>query len=194
MAPKDFNDCIIKNLKDGMGEDAVTALKYACYQKFGEKEEKLEEAKRAIRYKKCGYPIDIRKSSGVFDIEFEDSRISSQITQTLDKIKIDEYDAASKRIKMHNRNEFGVSFIKIGLTKSKTCSPKESAYEAIAYCGNKYGGLGAQMYGTLSCTEVPPRTTRYGYCIIGYAPMFNDYDDSLLDHIEYRGFCRKPLK
>lgn len=194
MAPKDFNDCIIKNLKDGMGDDAVSALKYACYQKFGEKEEKLEEAKRSIRYKKCGYPIEIRKSSGVFDIEFEDGRLSSQIKQTLDKIIISDYDPTAKRIKIQNKNEFSISYIKIGLTKSKTCPQKESAYEAISYCGEGYNGLGAQMYGTFSCTEVPPKTARYGYCIIGYAPVFKEYDDSLLDHIESRGFCRKSIK
>lgn len=190
LAPKDANDCIIKNLKNGMGEDAVRALRFACFEKYPPQQtdaEKREENRRKIRMSKCNLSDDHYKYHSFFTIN--ENRITS-LMKHIDAIKIEEYDGKSASVQ--NKNSFAISGVAIGLTGAKSCGLNTDSYEAIAYCKSgrtDSGVISAMSFGRFNCTEVPRKTRAMNYCVIGYSPRYQQFDESLLKFKEDNGLC-----
>lgn len=196
--PKNFDDCVLKSMKGVTSDEAAKLIYSSCLSKFPSAEDKKaisEQQKTEQRYKNCGMTTELRNSNGTFYIDsFQANPQSEKFQQVLTKIIIEEYNAPASRIKVHNKNDFPISKVVIGLTKSKSCPSNYNDYDAIAECGGGLEWLGAQKYGPLKCSAIPPKTRRHGYCLIGYAPTFNSYDDSLLAHMENRGYCKNTLR
>jgi len=178
LAPKDANDCIIKNLKNGMGEDAVRALKFACYEKYPPQQtaaEKREESLKKLRMLKCNLSDDHYKYHYFFTIK-EDRIIN--LKKHIDAVKIEEYNGNFASIQ--NKNSFAISGVAIGLTSAKSCSLNPDSYETIAYCrsgSTDSGVISAMSFGRFNCTEVPKKTRGMGYCVIGYSPRYYQFDN-----------------
>jgi hypothetical protein len=194
IAPKDFNDCIIKNLKDGMGEDATNALKSACYEKYPpqtSQAEKREEILKKQRMIKCGIQEDHWKFHWFLSISEWNS---NNLEKYLNNIKIEDYDTYGNLIKVQNKNSFPISGVLMGMTKNKSCPSNLNAYDAVSYCKSNstdYGVISSMSYGKFKCDEIPPKSKKLGYCLIGYSPQYNRFDDSLIKHHEAHGFCSK---
>ncbi len=134
LAPKDYNDCIIKNMKEGMGENAVRALQYACIQKYPapkeSKSEIEERTRKEQRYKKCRVETDHYKHYMYFSI---DGRNPAKTNQLLDNLKNLNYDSQANSISFQNMNDFGVSAVLIGFTKAKQCQAEIKDYTYSTY-------------------------------------------------------------
>jgi hypothetical protein len=192
LAPKDYNDCIIKNLKDGMGEDAVRALKFACYEKYPPRTtaaEKKEETTKKMRMSKCGLDDDHYKFHWFFNLN--EKRIIN-FKKHLESIIIEEYSSHNNHASIQNKNAFAISGVMIGLTGAKSCSLNSDSYEAVAYChstSTDSGIISSMSYGRFRCSEVPKKAKSMGYCVIGYSPRYYKFDDSLLKFKEDNGLC-----
>lgn len=194
MSPKDYNDCIIKNLKDGMGEDAVTALKFACYEKYPPQltaQEKREESLKKQKLAKCGIEEDHARFHWFINLNERKPATLNKILKSLD---VEEFNPYSNYAKIHNKSGFSISGIMIGLTKAQNCPTDLDAFDAIAYCksySTEFGVIASMSYGKFSCTEIPQKAKKLGICVVGYSPQYNQYDDSLIKHKEYVGLCTK---
>lgn len=193
LAPKDFEDCVIKNLKSGMGEDAVRALRSACRAKFPTKEsaaEKLEAQKKDARYLKCNEENKIDLDHRFIAIGRANQIKTNEILSNLKSIKFDQSGAAPF-VNFQNMNSFGISGVMIGLTKDKSCPRKIEDYIYTTYCtqGNTEKGVSGGSFGGLSCGWLPKEAKNIGFCPIGFSPMYNRFDDSLLTFQENNGYC-----
>jgi hypothetical protein len=192
LAPKDYNDCIIKNLKDGMREDAVRALKFACYEKYPPQTtaaEKREEATKKLRMSKCGLDNDHNKYHWFFTLQ--ENRIVN-LKRHLESIVVEEYNSNSNYASLQNKNHFAISGVMIGLTGAKSCTLNFDSYEAVAYCKSNStdsGVISSMSFGRFRCSEVPKKFKSMGYCVVGYSPRYYQFDDSLLKFKEDNGLC-----
>lgn len=191
LAPKDYDDCVIKNLKSGMGEDAVRALQYSCMQKYPPKstaEEIIADKKADERYKKCGLDKDHYKTHMFLALG---SRASYKTSEILSKLKTLKYDGTSNKVGFQNMNSFGISGVMVGFTTDKQCPQTTDAYQYSTYC-NSYtteSGVSPNAYGSLSCGQLPKEAKALGFCPIGYSPMYNKFNESLLDFFETNQYC-----
>jgi hypothetical protein len=191
-APKDYDDCVIKNLKSGMGEEAVRALQFSCMQKYPQKTtaaEKLAEKKAEERYKKCRIERDHYKTHMFISLEARDNIKTNEI---LSKLKSFKYDGAANRVSFQNINSFGISGVMVGFTSAKQCHQKTEDYRYSTYCnaGFTERGVASSAYGTLNCGELPREARALGFCPIGYSPMYNQFNESLLDFLEKNNYCK----
>lgn len=192
LAPRDFNDCIIKNMKDGMSETAVLALQRACIDKYPQKESKnkiLEEDKINARYEKC--PVKrFDRSHLIFSI---DGRYDLKNQLFINNIKKFTYDGRTNSVDFQNMNDFGISALMLGFTKAKQCHQASKMYEYTVYCSHYLkgasNGVASKSFGTLSCDSLPLEAKAMGRCIIGFSPIYNQFDDSILDFLEKNRYC-----
>jgi hypothetical protein len=193
LAPKDYNECIIKNMKSGMGEDAVRALQYACIQKYPAPKESQssinERNKRDERYSKCRIAKDHYKAHMIIGVE---ARNSYKTNQVLEGIKNFRFDGQSNAVSFQNMNGFGISGIQIGFTTSKNCHKEIEDYAYSAYCTGSRGtenGVASHSFGSLSCSNIPKEAKSMGICKIGYSPFYDQFNDSLVEFLEINGYC-----
>jgi hypothetical protein len=193
LAPKDYNECFIKNMKEGMGEDAVRALQYACIQKYPAPKESQssinEKNKREERYKKCRIDKDDYKTHMHLAIGARESYKTSQV---LEGVKNFQYDGQFNTVSFQNMNSFGISGIMVGFTKSKQCHAEIKDYAYSTYCTSYRGtesGVASKSFGSLSCGNLPREAKSMGFCTIGYSPFYNKFNDSLVDFLETNGYC-----
>ena len=94
-------------------------------------------------------------------------------------------------IEFQNNNSFGLSGVVIGFLNGKNCTSNKNDYEVTTYCArNSKVGISAGSYGILPCGSVPPDAARLGFCIIGYSPIYDQFNDELLIFKEKNGLCR----
>jgi len=192
MAPKDYDECILKYLKPGMGKEAVWAVQNSCNDKFAPKQSAAERDRERIldeRYKKCELPRDHYKKTFVwFGLS---GRRVKQTTAVLSKIKGLKYDGSANRVSFQNTNNFGVSVIALGFTNATSCSNNEQEYLYTTFCrgGSTENGVGGISFGSLNCGELPKDAIGMRYCLIGFSPLYDKFDSSLLDFVEKNGLC-----
>jgi hypothetical protein len=189
--PKDFDECIIKNLKPGMSDEAVKALQYSCIKKYPPKSsdaEKLVEKKLDERLKKCRLEKDHYKTHMFLAIGKIDSYKTSEI---ISKLKTFKYDGSLDKVGFQNMNPFGISGVAIGFTNDKQCPQKAEDYRFSTYCTDGFTerGVASNAYGFLSCGQLPKEAKAMGFCPIGYSPMYNQFNESLLDFLEKNKYC-----
>lgn len=201
-APKDFDDCMIKNLKSGMSEEAVRALRYSCIRKYplektaaetiAEKkvaeQYKTEEIKLAEKYKKCKINKDHYKKQMFISLESQGSNKTTELISRIENIK---YDGSANKVGFQNKNSFGISGVIVGFTTNKLCSLTMKEYQFTTYCTSysTESGVVGNAYGSLSCGELPKEAKALGFCIIGYSPMYDQFNESLLDFLEKNNYC-----
>ena len=106
LEPKDFDECVIKNLKSGMGEDAVTALRYSCMKKYPPKvseADKLAAQKSEEKFKKCRIEKDHYKTHMFLALGDRDSYKTSEI---ISKLKTFKYESALDKVSFQNSISF----------------------------------------------------------------------------------------
>lgn len=191
LEPKDFDECVIKNLKSGIGEEAVKALRYSCMQKYPPKTtaaEKLAEKKAEEKQKKCGIEKDHYTTHMFLSLG---SRNTYKTSEIISKFKTFEYDGTSNKVSFQNMNSFGISGIMVGFTTDKKCPQKTDEYRFSTYCNtfSTERGVASSAYGSLSCGQLPKEAKVMGFCPIGYSPMYNQFNESLLDFLEQNSYC-----
>lgn len=188
---KTAEDCILEKIKDTRGEDAVRALQQSCYMKYdsgtsnsGNEKTSKEKEKRE---KKCDLDTDAYKYHHFFSITVKE-RPSTQIT--ISNIKRPKYNQQDRTIEFQNNNNFGLSGVLVGFTKNKNCTSNQNDYEVTTYCArNTKVGISPGSYGILPCGSVPSDAARLGFCIIGYSPIYDQFNDDLLIFKEKNGLC-----
>lgn len=191
LEPKDFDECVIKNLRPGMGDEAVKALQYSCMQKYPPKTtaaEKLAEKKAEEKYKKCRIEKDHYKTHMFLALG---SRNSYKTSEIIAKIKTFKYDGTLDKASFQNMNSFGISGVMVGFTTDKQCPQKTDDYRFSTYCNtvSTESGVASSAYGSLSCGQLPKEAKAMGFCPIGYSPMYNQFNESLLDFLEKNNYC-----
>ena len=191
LEPKDFDECVIKNLKSGMGEDAVSALRYSCMKKYPPKvseADKLAAKKSEDKFKKCRIEKDHYKTHMFLALGNRDSYKTSEI---ISKLKTFKYESALNKVSFQNMNSFGISGVMVGFTSEKRCPQKTEDYRFSTYCktGFTERGVSSSAYGSLGCGQLPKEAKAMGFCPIGYSPMYNQFNDSLSDFLEKNNYC-----
>lgn len=191
LEPKDFDECVIKNLRSGMGDEAVQALRYSCMQKYPpitSAADKLAEKKVDEKYRKCRIKRDHYKTHMYLSLGKRETNKTSEI---ISKLKTFKYDGALEKVSFQNMNSFGISGVMVGFTTAKQCPLKTEDYSFSTYCNTvstEYG-VASIAYGSLSCGKLPKEAKGMGFCAIGYSPIYDKYNESLLDFLEKNNYC-----
>ena len=192
LEPKDSNECIIKNMKEGMGEDAVRALQYACIQRYpAPKATATEIASRSKldeRYKKCGLDRYHYKNHMYFAL---DGRNKNKTNEILNKLQSLKYNPQTNAVSFQNMSSVSISGVMLGFTSKKQCLSDTESYDYTTYCntGSTETGVGQNSYGSMRCGALPKESKTMGTCKIGYSPFYNQFNESLLDYFEISGYC-----
>jgi hypothetical protein len=188
LAEKTYDDCVLENIKDSMGEDAVLAVQRACYSKYGEnsKNQRPKSDPEAKKREDCGVNSDTYKSWISFSNEKGNNNNEFTIS-VLDKIATRSYDTKKNVFEFQNNNNFGISGVKLGFTKSESCG----TYAVSTFCSSSRttSGVGSSSYGKLSCNYVPSDIGEYGYCVTGYSPVYDQFDWSIYEFGKNNGYC-----
>lgn len=188
---KTAEDCILEKIKDTRGEDAVRALQQSCYMKYDSassssgNDKSLKE--KTNREKKCNLDADAYKYHHFFST-IVSNKPSTQVI--ISNIKRPKYNQQERNIEFQNNNSFGLSGVFIGFLSGKNCSSNKNDYEVTTYCTrNTKEGVSAGSYGKLPCGSVPSDAARLGFCVIGYSPIYDQFNDDLLIFKENNGLC-----
>ncbi len=186
-------DCILEKIKDVRGEDAIRLLTSTCWEKYGNNYESSPSEVRASklkdqRYKKCGISSDHYKSHFFytnFNASIKDAVRINKVIENLKNRKIE-----LNGIEFQNNNNFGISGVLLGFTNSKTCLPKLEDYDLTFYCMSytTKNGVNRTSFGKIQC-NLPRASIGKGFCILGYSPTYDQFDDSLLEFSENNGMC-----
>lgn len=192
LAPQNFDDCVLQNLKQGMGEDAVRALRQSCYNKFPQAtaQDTKQEREKKDRYLKCS--LDEKHSKNWIFFEADHKKDFRRTKEILNQLRERSYDSAKNTVSFQNMNDFGISMVQVGFTKSKQCPETAKDYAYTTFCGggSTRWGVGVVSFGSLSCGQLPKAAKSMGYCFIGYSPIYDQFDDSLLEFNERNGYCK----
>jgi len=171
--PKSYEDCVLEGVKTAKTRDAVTAVQYACLEKFPPKGRSDREISREAEQlsalaKKCRLPDDADGKS-VIGVSKERPQIQRAVNN-LTNLKFGNQSGVP-RISFQNRNHFSVTVVALGFTRSKSCPVEGTSreYEAVVICADwsPYPtGIGAGLYGTLTCQK-EANSFSIGYCPVG---------------------------
>jgi hypothetical protein len=188
-------DCILEKIKDVRGEDAIGLLTRTCWDKYGgnyaESTPSEKKAYKLIqdRKNKCRIPEDAYKFHFYFvnyngSLSHKEKNVSVISNLKNRKIEIN-------GIEFQNNNHFGISGVMIGFTNSKQCPSKLEDYDLTSYCSNytTESGVNRTSYGKIQC-NFPKASIGKGFCILGYSPTYDKFNDSLLEFAENNGLCR----
>lgn len=192
-AKKTAEDCILEKIKDTRGEDAVRALQQSCYSKYDSASSSPADDKalkaKTKRLENCGLKDSYKNHFYFSNIFFYSPKNSFY----LGNIKRANYDKSRNTVEFQNNNNIGISGVMVGFTKAKQCSDNKDAYEVITYCkAQGYGtksGVSPNSFGVSNCGNVPKDAVNLGFCVIGYSPIYDQFDDSLLEFMEKNGYC-----
>jgi len=193
-AKKTAEDCVLEKIKDTRGEDAVRALQQSCYSKYDSASSSPADDKafkaKTKRLEKCGLKQDSYNNHIYFSNVFFNSPKNSFY---VGNIKRANYDKYKNTIEFQNNNIIGISGVMVGFTKAKQCSDNKDGYEVITYCKPQgYGtksGVSPNSFGVADCGNVPKDAASLGFCVVGYSPIYDQFDDSLLEFSERNGYC-----
>jgi hypothetical protein len=185
--PKDFDECIIRNMKSGMGDEAVRAIRRSCINKYPPKAD-LKKIELDARYKKCKIESDHMRNHMFLSVD-PSSSTSLQAANVISKFESRSFK--DSYISFQNKNSFGISGVLLGFTKSKQCTNVISDFKYTAYCTatNTNEGISSNSYGSLWCRSLPSESKSMGYCMIAFSPRYNQFDNSFLNFSERNGFC-----
>lgn len=187
-APKNYEECLLKNVKDGMGDAAVRAVAVACRNQFSATNNNNRNLEIDARWDKCGLEKTPSGETRWVDIEFLSKRGSGLMNNLTER----SWDFREKKVSFQNKNNFGISYLKIGFTNSKSCLEKAEDYRFTIDCGiGRYTGVNGHAYGSLNCGAVPDAARNMGYCFIGFVPQINSSPEFWIDFVEENGFCKK---
>ena len=110
------------------------------------------------------------------------------------KIKSRSY--SNNTISFQNNNNFGISGLRIGFTKEKNCptyANEDKELVASVYCTSYLtkDGVPSKSYGKLQCQSIPNNISKLGYCVLGFSPVYDKFNNDLLVFMEREGFCRQ---
>jgi hypothetical protein len=181
-------------MKEGMSEQAVRAVQHACFEKYPTKEDKKVKAEslaKEAEYKKCRIKSDHWKTQLIIGINDSNSYYLAHTHTILERLKSRKYDTVKNTIGFQNANNFGISAVQIGFTKAKSCPSKMEEFSYSTYCRSHttQDGVGQNAYGTLYCGDLPREARSLGYCFVGYSPIYNQFDDSLLTFLKSEKYC-----
>ena len=185
--PKNYDECIQKNLKSGMSDLQTRAIVQTCRRQFPQ-----QETQRARRRFSCDngitysqpVPTQYSDNRGMSYARVERMRDNevfngyslsySRISEKIDTVNTEWSDRDIRgdiryKVTISNKLNFGIRSIFIGYSEEAgLCSEKS----IIMGCS---GGVGAGLTGTFSCPS-PPIDGSFRYCIvgIGYSP-FDDH-------------------
>jgi hypothetical protein len=161
--PKNFDDCIIQNMKGVTSDTAAASIRHACRQKFSEKIPPKNQESAA----RIGYPrLDI------WDKPYN-QRVFKNIA--VGRTKPNKYGGLE--ITITNKNEFTLNGIYIGISsenKPGNCSLEKSDYVEIHECN---GEIHSNTTKTLTCAS-----PRGQWCVVGFkADLQMDVDKFFKD-------------
>lgn len=132
-SPQNYEDCVLKEIKEVTANEAVNAIKQACYAKF-------PKPKETESY---GELISILESR--WNTDFEHGK----------NVEINGVEY-SHTVKLTNRNDIAVENITIGYALSDDCSNDKLQYSELILCK---GELPANSTKILECnTSIPPNS------------------------------------
>jgi hypothetical protein len=174
-----------------MGDEAVKALQNSCMQKYPPKAsaaELLMYKNRANRYSKCNVEQDHYKKHKFINLGWRNSYKTNEVISKLKNLK---YDRSLGNVSFQNMNSFGISGVAVGFTVNKQCPQKTEDYQFSTYCTNNSSesGVAASAYGSLVCGQLPNEAKAMGFCAIGYSPIYDPYNESILDFLEKNSYC-----
>lgn len=186
-------DCILEKIKDVRGEDAINLLTRTCWEKYGQnykitpseiKANKLLKDRKI----KCRIPEDSYNFHYYFVNYNGGLNYKNRNVSVISNFKNKNIDLNG--IEFQNNNNFGISGVMIGFTNAKQCPSKLEDYDLTSYCSNytTESGINSSSYGKIRC-NLPKASTGKGFCILGYSPTYNKFDDSLLIFSEKNGLC-----
>jgi hypothetical protein len=189
-APRDYNDCILKNLKEGMREDAVRAVQFACTEKYPTPEDKsIASGLKALeaRKKKCKYKDEFTTNHTFIGIELKrNQQVTQAIINKIKSLKLEN----NNLLHFQNMNNFGLSGLSIGFINAKQCPLDISSYNYTTNCfSDKNNGVAPTSYGGLPCGSLPPEAKSMPMCVIGFSPIYPSYGHTLLEFLEDNGYC-----
>jgi hypothetical protein len=190
--PKTYEECIQANMKGIASDKAAAAVEEACYVQFQEAKDNAKaaaiEEKKRNRQMQCGLTADIWKYRKTFSID----QANLSVTETtLGNIKNLSLDRNTMQLSLQNNNSFGISYLQIGFIKGKTCPSRISDFESTIACSTNSTNTGVQQksFGTLACTGATNKDKNLPFCLTSYSPRYDQFNDQLLDFMEYHGYC-----
>jgi len=188
--PSTYDECILDKLDSAMSDTQVAIIMNACQSMFPSKkiEKKATEAPpQKIDYESCGLDPDHWKTRMLFPMDY----FGSVTYEILERLKNTTYDATKNTIGFQNKNDFGISAVKIGFTSSSKCPRKAEDYAYSTICQSISTDIGVPQntYGTLQCGLLPLEAARLSLCHIGYSPVYDQFDNSLLTFLKSKKYC-----
>jgi hypothetical protein len=198
---KTAEDCILDKIQNTRGDDAVRALREACYDKYENADSiATEEANKTAlkglskRLKTCGITeekwVDFRNGHVYFGFG---GKSTDKVSVYINNIKRVNYSKKNNTVDFQNNNEFGISGISIGFTRNKQCTTNNDDYEVIATCKSRGigtdSGVAFRSFGLADCGLVPSGVASLRYCVVSFSPIYKQWDSSLLEFLEKYGFC-----
>lgn len=191
--PKTFEECLLKELPKAQTKEAAELIQFACMQKFAAKDATPTKESRALEAKKkeCGLP------------EYSNWKWFSPPAHYATRSGLANLKNVSMNggdISFQNNNEFAISQLKIGFTKTGSCPENPTHYEAINECfpGLYSSGVDQGRFGSLTCDvySLPPAIRRLSYCVIAFSPFHvggirNVSDADAVSLLQRLGYCSR---
>lgn len=147
--PKNFDDCIIKNMKGVTSDTAAISIRHACRQKFPENApSKVQEPTT-----RAGYPR----------LDIWDKPYNRRVFENINVGRTRSNQYGGFEMTVTNKNEFTITGIYIGIPSGKSsgkCPLDKSAYVEIHECD---GIIHSNTTKTLFCK--PPQGS---WCLVGF--------------------------
>jgi len=183
--PRNYEDCVLQNIKTAKTDAAVSAVYSMCASKFSTSptiDKKKDEARKRC---KLDTEADAR---GV--LIRGDSGIISEHKSKLRNLKISNTSHNSISIEFQNLNSFAVDGVSIGFgPKTNACKSELEHYAAVIYCGD-YSGVPSGGYGSLPCQQEARHFVRKSYCLVAYKPRHNILTESFSEKLISIGLCQ----
>lgn len=191
--PKNYEECILQNMKGTTSDVAAGQIVAACRSKFPVGQSKQELVKREQleeRAKKCS--LGKVSAGDIIGFRIDHDRLNSRITRVLDNLKSFSYDGSRELIEMQNINRFGISQVQLGFTDAQKCPNEINSYKFMIYCGSNdtESGVSPSSFGKLNCMSLPQQAKGLGVCKIGFVPFYRRFkEDGFLEFMEENDFC-----
>lgn len=188
--PKTYEECIQVNMKGVASDKAAVAVEDSCYTQFLEAKDNALLEKKKQRFANCGIPLDIWKYRKVFSIDTVNPAVTDKYLNNIKNLSL---NRNNMQLSLQNNNDFGVSYLKIGFIKGKTCPTKIADFESTIACSTNSSKEGVQTksFGTLSCDGANNKDKNLPFCLASYSPVYDPFNEELITFMEKNGYCGK---
>lgn len=192
--PKTYEECIIDGAKSAKTNDAMSAIRSACFSKFQEvsdynSKENINKRERGeIVRKKCRLELaDDLDGRRLFSPHKRPS-----VAQDISNLKSISFDPGMNAISFQNNSRVPIAAVIVGFGPvGKNCSFDHTSYQATLICGlsDFRNGIPRSAYGSLPCQSETKRFRGSSYCIIGIGPATEPLTSPLSDVMNQAGWC-----